>query len=255
MPIIDVRGDDEQPFAEERLVPEHEREEQQNHAPQMRGSNPRIRLMTGLASRSSNCHATPAQNSIAKKIPTNTIDVPRSPCAMMSSSGTPATSDRLPQLDHRLRRDAILREHAREHQHDGELRELGRLSEPMPGDREPARRARRRAGARAEARRAARRAGRCVNAYAGTVIHSISRTDARLTANAPMMPTTIQTACGLYAPVAGVCDVGLAGREHDRQPVQRERDRRDDQRQIDVDASCRRHQPVFSIVLLICLCR
>ncbi len=44
-----------------------------------------------------------------------------------------------------------------------------------------------------------------VSAYAGTVIHSIRRTDARLTANAPMMPTIVQMACSLYAPVAGVC--------------------------------------------------
>ena len=31
------------------------------------------------------------------------------------------------------------------------------------------------------------------------------RTDARLTANAPMMPTTVHTICAFHAPVAGVC--------------------------------------------------
>ena len=48
--------------------------------------------MTGLASRSSSGHDTPAQNSIAKKIPTNTMPVPRSGCSMMSTNGTPTMS-------------------------------------------------------------------------------------------------------------------------------------------------------------------
>ena len=43
-----------------------------------------------------------------------------------------------------------------------------------------------------------------MNAYAGTVNHSINRTEARLTANAEMIPTIVHTICIFHAPVAGV---------------------------------------------------
>src|SRR6185437_214766 len=50
-------------------------------------------------------------------------------------------------------------------------------------------------------------------------------------------------------------DVGLTGGVDDGEAENRERDRHDDERQVDVDATSRRHQPVFSTVLLICTWR
>ena len=92
MPIKTFAATTNRPSPRKGLYQRTSARSRQNHAPQMRESNPRIKLITGLARSSNNCHATPAQKSMEKKIPTNTIDVPRSPCAMMSRSGTPATS-------------------------------------------------------------------------------------------------------------------------------------------------------------------
>ena len=63
-----------------------------NHAPQSPTLNERMRLMAGLAIRIRSGHATPDQYSIAKKIPMNTMPVPRSGCSMMISHGMPTTS-------------------------------------------------------------------------------------------------------------------------------------------------------------------
>jgi hypothetical protein len=52
----------------------------------------RIRLTAGLATRISNGHGMPNQKSIPKRMPMNTMPVPRSGCAMMRSHGTPTTS-------------------------------------------------------------------------------------------------------------------------------------------------------------------
>ncbi len=63
-----------------------------NQAPQRLVLNASTRLTTGLAMSTNSSHRTPAQNSMAKKMPTNTIAVPRSGCSMMSSHGTATTS-------------------------------------------------------------------------------------------------------------------------------------------------------------------
>ncbi len=49
-----------------------------NHAPHNPTLKESTRLIAGLAIRIRSGHATPAQNSIAKKIPMNTMPVPRS---------------------------------------------------------------------------------------------------------------------------------------------------------------------------------
>ena len=63
-----------------------------NQAPHSFVLKARMRLTTGLAMRMSRGHDTPAQNSIAKAKPTNTIPVPRSGCAMIRAQGTATTS-------------------------------------------------------------------------------------------------------------------------------------------------------------------
>ena len=63
-----------------------------NHAPQSPTLNERIKLIAGLAIRISSGQATPAQYSIAKKIPMKTMPVPRSGCSMMMSHGIATTS-------------------------------------------------------------------------------------------------------------------------------------------------------------------
>ena len=49
----------------------------------------RMRLTTGLAIKTSSRHSTPAQKSMPKKMPTNTMPVPKSGCFMMSIHGMP----------------------------------------------------------------------------------------------------------------------------------------------------------------------
>src|SRR4051812_44743797 len=63
-----------------------------NQAPHKPVLNARMRLTTGLATRTSSGHDTPAQKSMANAKPTNTMPVPRSGCFMMSAHGTPTTS-------------------------------------------------------------------------------------------------------------------------------------------------------------------
>ena len=59
-----------------------------NHAPHTPGPKARMRLTAGLAAMTSSGHGTPLQKSIAKKMPRNTIAVPRSGCAMIRSHGS-----------------------------------------------------------------------------------------------------------------------------------------------------------------------
>src|ERR1700723_208622 len=63
-----------------------------NHAPQTQVLDAPIRLTIGLASRTRVSHGTPAQNSIANRMPTNTIELPRSPAARINTIGIPTTT-------------------------------------------------------------------------------------------------------------------------------------------------------------------
>src|SRR5260221_14695707 len=63
-----------------------------NQAPQTLVLNARMRLTTGLATSTSNGQETPAQKSMAKANPMNTMPVPRSGCFMTNTHGMPTTS-------------------------------------------------------------------------------------------------------------------------------------------------------------------
>src|ERR1700730_4202051 len=60
-----------------------------NHAPHNRVLKLSTRLTTGLARSTSNGHGVPAQNSMTKQIPMNTIPLPSSGCSMITSHGMP----------------------------------------------------------------------------------------------------------------------------------------------------------------------
>ena len=76
-------------------------------APQVQSLNASSRLMTGEASRNSSRGRTPAQNSIAKRMPMKTMALPRSGCLSTSRNGNPddqAGHDQVAQRPRRLLR-------------------------------------------------------------------------------------------------------------------------------------------------------
>ena len=158
MPIITFAATTNSPSPRNGLYHRTSPSSSRNQMPQISESKPSSRLTTGLASSSSSCHGTPRPEQHREE--DSDEHHRRAEVALRHDEHERHAGDehRLPQLDHRLRRDAILREHAREHQHDRELRELRGLAEPVAGDRQPAAGARRRAGAGAEAREQRERA-------------------------------------------------------------------------------------------------
>jgi hypothetical protein len=61
-------------------------------APQVQSENASSRLSTGDARRNRSRGRTPAQNSIANRMPTKTMALPRSGCLSTSRNGTPTMS-------------------------------------------------------------------------------------------------------------------------------------------------------------------
>src|SRR5579863_126793 len=168
-----------------------------NHAPHTHVLEAPMRLTIGLARRTSVSHGTPAQNNIAKRIPTNTIELPRSPAARISTIGTPTTtagrhnstsnfggSRTLASTRASISTTVIFASS------DGwpmrcppivsQLLELAASPAPLPSTKSDA-------------------STTSVPRYAGHAAHSRNRTDARLIANAPTSDTPSQMICDLYS--------------------------------------------------------
>ena len=100
--------------------------------------NARSRLIPGVAIRNSIRGRTPDQNSMAKKIPTNTRALPRSGCLSTMRNGTPTISAG-PIRSLRERGGFFpAGQKPGQHEHGGHLGQLGGLADLMSADGEPA---------------------------------------------------------------------------------------------------------------------
>ena len=156
-----------------------------------------MRLSTGLAISRSSFQGTPAQNSIEKKMPTNTMPVPRSGCLRMSSIGTVTTAIGF----HRSSIDfGVPRRCASTRASISTTASLANSAgwpsrwppmviQPFTLSAVPP----------PDPKSSTTTSRKMAKPYSGTVIHSISRTDARLSANAVISAIANHTVCIRHA--------------------------------------------------------